>query len=248
MKLHPRLFLFFLLFWGGTILSTFAQDEPTAPIVPTVPAGETPVAPRQYYWFSPRVSVTVPHPIRNSSYHKCFVGVYELNAGLNVAVYKGLFLGLHYKNGLQRITENKIADYNASMYVNSACFKLGTDVFIGDKNRVIYTVSLAGGQNWTNYTGLTSKVEGTHIPTTYQCLYLEPEMDLYFLVESNFGIGATITYTMLDHSFDPYALHLNEYTQFPAVNSEKTHYLCFGFGFYYSLKRKNVRTKPNNGQ
>lgn len=230
-----RLLIILSLFTGGL----FAQTEPEAPVNTALPENDAPPPPKQYYWLSPRVSVTVPHPLKNAAFHKCFVGVYEINVGMNLMLYKGFFVGGYYKNNLQRITENKIADYNASLNINTASIKLGNDLFIGDKNRVIFSAAVSAGQCWADYSGLKTKTPGKYIPTKFNSIYVEPEVDLYFLVESNFGIGASVTYTMLNHSFDPYELSLNEYTQFGANNSGTTQYLCFGFGFYYSLLHKH---------
>lgn len=201
-------------------------------------ADEPPAVPKSYYVFSPRVSVTVPHPMANASFKKSFVGIYEISGGLNAYLVKGLFFGVTYKNALLKITENKIADYNASMYINNAAGKLGADVYVGDKNRVIYSASIAVGQNWTRYSGLVAKDPNRVIPNTYTCTYYEPEMNLFFLIESNFGIGATVSYSIFNKNFDPYELALNDWTQFSRNTSGNTQYLSFGFGFYYSLWRK----------
>src|SRR5689334_1280548 len=68
---------------------------------------------KEYYILSPRVSITVPHPVANRSFKKSFVGVYEFSGGLNVYIHKGLFAGAYYKRGFLKVMENKIPDYNA---------------------------------------------------------------------------------------------------------------------------------------
>ena len=93
---------------------------------------------KNYYLFSARVNVTVPHPVSNGAFKKCFVGIYEASGGLNLMLYKGVFVGGAYKNGLMKITENKIANYNASMQMNNASGKIGGDLYLGEKNRVIF--------------------------------------------------------------------------------------------------------------
>ena len=188
---------------------------------------------------SPRVSITVPHPMANKSFKKSFVGIYEISGGLNLMIKKGFFVGATYKNGLLKITENKIADYNASMYINNAGAKIGGDVYVGDKNRMILSTSVTVGQNWTKYSGLVCTVPNEHpMITSYTDTYVEPEVNFFFLIESNFGIGATVSYTFFNKKFDPYELCLNEWTQYPKINTGVTQYLSFGFGFYYSLLSK----------
>jgi hypothetical protein len=239
LKNFYKYLLFFSVFISSISLS--AQEDET-PVQQSVTDEEAPPAPKLYYVFSPRVSVTVPHPMNNQSFKKSFVGIYEISGGLNVYLVKGAFIGATYKNGLLKITENKIADYNASMSINNAAVKLGGDFYVGDRNRVIYSMAISGGRNWTKYSGLVAKDKNRIIPTSYSCNYLEPEMNLFFLIESNFGIGLTVSYSVFDTHFDPYELALNDWTQFSKNNSGNTQYLSFGFGFYYSLLRK-AKTK-----
>lgn len=237
--MKPRIIYFSLLLLCFPFRLLSQEGESPAP-----PASdETPAAPKRYYVFSPRVSVTVPHPMANSSFKKSFVGIYEVSSGLNTYLIKGVFLGATYKNALLKITENKIADYNASMYINNFAGKLGADVYIGEKNKVIYSASVAVGQNWTRYSGLVAKDPNRVIPDSYTCTYYEPEMNLFFLIESNFGIGVTVSYSIFSKNFDPYELALNDWTQFSRNTSGNTQYFSFGFGFYYSLWQKKKQTK-----
>jgi hypothetical protein len=228
-------YLFFFIFFS--IPRTITAQEEVPPVQQSVPDEPAP-EPKRYYVLSPRVSVTVPHPMGNASFKQSFVGIYEASGGLNLYLYKGLFIGGTYKNGLLKITENKIADFNASMYINNAGARLGADMYLGDRNRVIYSASLTVGQNWTRYSGLVAKDQSRVLPSSYSCTYYEPEMSLFFLIESNFGIGATIGYSIFNENFDPYELALNDWTKFSKDVTGNTQYLSFGFGFYYSLIRK----------
>lgn len=189
--------------------------------------------------------------MKNSSFKKCFVGIYEISGGLNFYLYKGLFLGGTYKNALLKITENKINDYNASLNINNEGIKIGGDFYVDEKNKVIYSLALTAGMSQGKYSGIVAKDKTRVLPLTYSCKYIEPEMNIFFLIESNFGIGATVSYSLFDHTFDPYALALNDWTQFPRKISGNTQYLSFGFGFYYSLlnkkKKPNASRVSNNG-
>lgn len=215
----------------------FSQDE-SLPVTPES-TGEMAAAKKQFYLLSPRISVTVPHPMGNKSFKKSFVGIYEISGGLNLMLYKGLFIGATGKNGLLKITENKIADYNASMSINNLAIKVGSDFYVGEKNNAIFSMALSYGQNWTKYSGI--KFKNANDPpklNSFTTPYWEPEMNIFFLIESNFGIGATLSYTVFDTHFNPYDLKLNEYSQFGTNNAVSTQFLSFGFGFYYSLIKK----------
>ncbi len=235
MKTPTFLLVVLFLFYCATLAKS--QDEPL-PVSPSA-VGETPPVKKQYFLLSPRVSITVPHPMGNKSFKKSFVGIYEASGGLNIMIYKGLFVGAAAKNGLLKITENKITDYNASMSFNNVCGKVGVDVYVGEKNRAIYSVALSYGQNWTEYSGIKTK-DANNPPkiNSFSTSYFEPEMNIFFLIESNFGIGATISYTVFDAHFDPYDLVLNEYAKFDTNNAVSTQFFSFGFGFYYSLIKK----------
>ncbi len=235
MKLKCYLFLSLLT------LSTFpliAQDEVVVPLTQTVSDEPVP-AKKQYYFLSPRVSVTVPHPTANSSFKKSFVGIYEVSGGMNVYLYKGFFLGLSGKTGLLKITENKIADYNASMAFNQAGGKIGGDFYVGEMNRAVFSAAVSFGKNWTKYSGLKHK-DPARPPkvTAFNTTYFEPEINIFFLIEANFGIGATVSYTAFNTNFDPYDLSLNEYSRFGSDNTGTTQFYSFGLGFYYSLINK----------
>lgn len=236
LRLHLILFLLF-----STIeFRLMAQEE--TPIAESTDNENSIEYKKEYYLLSPRVSVTVPHPVYNKAFKKTFVGVYEFSSGLNFYLYKGLFIGGTYKNGLLRITENKIADYNADMTINNIGGKIGSDFYVGEKNKIIFSVALTFAQNYTHYYGIVAKNESKPPKNLkYKTSLIEPEINLFFLVEPNFGIGATVSYSIFNTVFNPYDLCLDDWTSFPADNPGKTQYLSFGFGFYYSLIKKNKK-------
>lgn len=214
-----------------------AQDEIDTSKISTV--DDKPPRQKQYYLYSPRVSIIVPHPLGNEAFKKSFVGIYELNGGINLMLYKGLFVGADYKNALLKITENKIPDYNASMSINSVAGKIGSDFYVGYKNNMIFSAALSLGQNYTKYSSFISKIPNKQPSINgFKSSYIEPEIDMYFLIEANFGIGVTVAYSVIKRNFDPYELCLNEWSQFPKDNTGSTQYLSFGFGFYYGLSKK----------
>lgn len=233
MKLHT---IFISLLFSLFTLSCFSQEDLPVPATPKTE--EFPLK-KKHYLFSPRVSVTVPHPIADKSFKKCFVGIYEVSAGLNIFFYKGLFVGVTGKNGLLKITENKIADYNARMQINNVGGKIGGDLYVGENNKAILSFAVTVGHNWTQYSGLKWRdASKPPLYTSYETNLIEPETNIFFLIESNFAIGATVSYSIFDSHFDPYDLNLNEYSKFSSNNSVSTQYLSFGFGFYYSIVPK----------
>ena len=209
---------------------------------------DLPSAKKEYYLFSSRVSITVPHPTANNAFKKSFIGIYSFNIDFNVMAYKGLYIGATYKNTLLKITPNKIASYNVdslgqlnpypTMNSNNIAIKAGYDFYIGEQNKLIYSVGMALGKNWTKYNHLVCKTANKTPVTNFNTTYIEPEMGLFFLVEPNFAIGATISYTLLNKNFNPSDLCLNDWKSYNKSNENNIQYINFGFGFYYSFLKK----------
>ena len=154
-------------------------------------------------------------------------------------VYKGIFIGGVYETAGLKITGNKITNYSASMEVENVAGKIGGDFFVGERNRVVVSGALAVGQNWTTYYGLAPK--DNYPPpayTTFSCTYEQPSVHLYFLADRNFGIGATLSYTLYNHIFDSHELGLNYWGLPDYGTGGSTQYLSFGFSFYVNLWKK----------
>lgn len=199
------------------------------------------IEPRQrvYYQYSPRLTFTVPNPIANSAFNKTFVGVYELSAGLNLMFRKGFYAGVEVKNGLFKVTQKKIPNYNASMSVYCAAAKIGTDFYMNEKNTILMSMSFAAGQNVTKFYSLVSKTPGKQPEiNSFKTPYVEPELNIYLFTEENFGFGFTVSYTLMTRTFNPYELSLNDWTSYSKTNTGATQYLNFGFGLYWGLVQK----------
>ena len=228
MKQLNKYLLFLLLTLGPFI--TLAQEEDTLAI--DFDADVILPRERKHYQFTPRLSFTVPHPMGNAAFKKTFVGIYEINAGLNLMFYKGFFAGATFKNGLLKVTEKKIPDYNAGMSLNSAAVKAGGDFYLNDKNTVMLSASVSVGQNSTKYTSLVCKDPvGKPAITSFKSIYYEPEVSLFLFVEENFAMGFTTTYSIIKRTFDPYELCLNEWSAYGKDNTGPIRYISFGFGF-----------------
>lgn len=224
------------------VIPAFAQDPSTES---TSTSSDNGPSKKEYYWFSPRVSVTVPHPTGNGSFKKNFIGVYELSASFDIMMFKGVFVGAEYAYGTLKVgglTGVANFNYNPLMHVNNTGLRVGGQKYLGDRNRVIYTAAIAAGMNWTNFQKLKCK-DSTMAPpmSKYSTSYLKPEMNIYFLVESNFAIGATLSYTLYQRKFDPAEICLSDWkASVGAVTDKATQYLSFGFGFYYSFYKKKA--------
>ncbi len=231
---------FCLLFCIATI--SVSAQEPT-------PENNTPAKTsnyeslqKQYYWFSPHVSAGVPNPMNNTAFKANFAGVYFANAGMDINIYKGLFVGVGYTNATLKITGllgTQNFHYSPLMKMNNAGIRVGGKTFIGAKNRIVYSASVMLGQTWTHYTDLRCK-DSTMAPplTKYTTSFIQPEMELFFLIESNFAIGLTVSYSIYRKDFNPYEICLNEIKPVGPIGSGSTQVLNFGFCAYYNFLKK----------
>jgi hypothetical protein len=223
-------------------VSSFAQETPTPENNSTASTSTYEPLKKNYYWFTPHASVAIPNPMNNTAFKKNFVGVYEINAGLDINVFKGIFVGGAYKNATLKITGligSQNFHYTPLMKINNAGLRVGAKTFIGAKNRIIYSASIMMGQTWTQYTDLYC-ADSTKTPVSkYNASYIEPEMSIYFLVESNFAIGATLSYSIYRKNFDPYEICLNDIkSPIGPVGGGSTQIFSFGFCFSYSFLKK----------
>lgn len=231
----------FCLFLYVQVISAVAQEPSPESTASSDKSSYEPLK-KEQYWFSPHASVTVPNPMNNTAFKKNFAGVFQVNAGLDINIFKGVFVGAEYANATLKITGligTQNFHYSPLMKINNAGIRVGGKTFIGAKNRIIYSASVLVGQNWTHYTDLRCKDSTVAPPLTkYTTSFIQPEMSLYFLVESNFAIGATISYSIYRKHFDPYEICLNEIKPVGKVGAGTTQTLNFGFTVCYSFLKK----------
>jgi hypothetical protein len=229
--------LIVLLLFG--IIPAKAQ-EPAVDNAP-VRADEGPSR-KEYFWFNPHAAVTVPNPTGNKAFRKNLAGVYELSGGLDILLFKGIFVGAVYKNASLKITGITGASYfhyQPVLKLNNAGIRVGGRTYVGSRNRMIYSLSLTLGESWARYKDMRCK-DSTVAPalTHFTTSYVQPEMSIYFLLESNFAIGATLSYSVYNKQFDPYEICLDSWKAVGPLGSGPIQYLSFGFGFYYSFYKK----------
>jgi len=229
-----------LLFCIATI--SLSAQEPAPENNSTAKTSSYTSLEKEYYWFSPHVFVGVPNPMNNKAFKQNFAGVYLVSAGMDISIFKGVFAGVGYTNATLKITGllgTQNFHYSPLMKIDNGGIRVGAKTFIGAKNRIIYSASVMFGQTWTHYTDLRCK-DSTTTPalTKYTASFIEPEMNLYFLIESNFSIGLTVSYSIYRKDFDPYEICLNEIKPVGPIGSGSTQVLSFGFCAYYSFLKK----------
>ena len=185
-----------------------------------------------------RASCDIPNPTSNAAFRKSFVGVYEINASFNYTIYKGLYLGTTFKNGLFKMPSSKILEINTKAETYNYGGKIGYEHFLSET--ILFSFSMNGGRNFTKYTSVICTNLAENKPHQYNSTYFEPELNIYFFIEDNIAIGINISEMFLQKPFDPYAICLDEhsFTYTPQEITGVTSYLSFGFGVYVGLWKK----------
>ena len=191
-----------------------------------------------------RNSFTIPHPLSNDAFKKSFVGIYDFTPSLNMFIYECFYAGLVYKNALLTIPANKVPDVNIKMQVNNVGLKIGGDYYTSEKSFLSY--GLNAGQNWTKFTSVVSLIPNNHSDNNhFSSLYVEPEINMNFLVEGNFAIGVDLSCIIINKEFDPYAIFLNEHKGYePSQLNGLMAYFDFGFNVYYGFWKKQITSQP----
>lgn len=236
-KGYKYLFLFLL-----SLIALYTKAQDSVPSSDTAVI-ESQILPKANNLFSSRLSFTVPNPTGNKAFVKSFVGIYQVNASMNMALYKGVFIGVAFSNALLQVDKNVIPNktYAKQPFMNTynASVKIGSDWYIGENNRIIFSADVSVGQSFVKYSAFVCKDPAKNIATTdFKSPYGSAEVSMIFLVEPNWGIGPTISYSLISRSFDPYELCLEDWTTYSKANSGATQYLNFGFVCYFNFFRK----------
>ena len=233
-------YLFLLIFTVCTLV-VGAQEE--VPSTDTSTVIVNPIFPKANNLFNTRLAFTVPNPISNKAFNKSFIGIYQVNASMNMALYKNIFIGVAFSDALLQISKNIVPNTTYAkqpfMNVYNAAVKLGSDFRLGDKNRIILSTAILVGQSYVKYSSFVSKVPTENIQiTNFKSLYGEAEVNMIFLIEPNWGIGPSISYSLIKRNFNPFELALDEYTSYSSNSSGATQYFSFGFVCHYSFFKK----------
>jgi hypothetical protein len=232
-------YLLVLLLAFATLLSN-AQEAVVATDSTVV---EPLILPKANNLFNAQLTFTIPNAVSNKSFAKSFVGIYQVGGNLNLSVYKNLHIGVAFSDALMQVSKNVIPNktYAKQPYLNfyNAAIRIGGDFYVGDKNRVLFLPSLTVGQSTAKFSGFVAKSPAKSVTLKdYKSPYAQADVGLIFLVEENWGIGPTLSYTLVQHNFNPNDVCLEEWATYSSNSSGSTQYLSFGFVCYYSFFKK----------
>lgn len=221
---HLIYILFFLL--GCSFLGT-AQDE--------MPSEDLNFEFKESR-YSIRGQFGVPNAVMGEVFRKKFVGSYEGNFNFQVRVYKHLFCGVGYKNGLMSIS-NRVPVVLTKLRVNAPYARIGINKIIGDRS--FSTFAINAGYTFSEFVKVQSRAQGNLPVLPFASAFVEPEISYNLCVAETFAFYGFVNCALYFIAVDKDALHLQDYTPVKNLSSgSPTGIVGFGFGFYYGFKKR----------
>jgi hypothetical protein len=193
------------------------------------------------YRISIRGNGLIPHPISNGAFRRSFNGIYDATLSVNLELYKGFNIGLMGKNSGFQTPPNKIASLNTKEQYNVGGLRLGYDYFIN--KTVVFASGINFGQCYIHAYDIIPVTSAANVQPNSQGTYMEPEIAISFFTETDFAIGFNLSYEIINTSFNPYALALEQHniTFSQGDLTGTTQNLSFGFHFVYTFWKKKKR-------
>ena len=235
-----------LVLFSFAALPSLAQDSLS--VTDTAEVVEDLVLPRGSYLYSSTMSFTVPNPIGSTIFKNNFLGIYQITGALKLSLFKGFRIGVDFSNAQFKIDKNIIRDYNINVSKSynpriimfTAAVSLGNQIYLGENNRLILAADVSVGQTYAKFSSFSCKDSLSAITLTdFKSWYGKTSLSLYFLMEKNWGLGPTISYTIINRSLMADEICLDDWTKTdPSANQNNLQHINFGFVVYYSFSQK----------
>lgn len=186
-----------------------------------------------------RGNAHLPHPVSNAVFRSKFIGLFATDLSFNFAPSKKTYIALGYKEGLISISNKEARDLHVKMQLHQPF--IGFDYSYLMHQVVLFNGGIRGGYAANKFIDVVCK---TDMPGSkyFYTPYIEPEFGFNFLVEDNFGICISFSYTYYFKQFNPEQICLQEWTSLSGKRTDSnTQVLNLGFGFYYGFLKKKDR-------
>jgi hypothetical protein len=177
----------------------------------------------------------IPNPIDNPAFKKTASGVFDIELSPVVNVYRGFLIGLtgginQFKTPPQKIPDVKTVR-NSTFYGGLA----GYEFLLGETT--IGSITVEAGNSMVTYEKQICQV----LLPKKNSGFIRSNLNLYFVVDPQFALGAHVSYTSQQLSFDPYSLCLDKKAlYYPDELGGKTNYYNFGFSLYYLFLKNGM--------
>jgi hypothetical protein len=190
--------------------------------------------------FSIRSNISIPKVVSSNAFRNSFAGAITADINFDYKLFSNFYCGLGYAYTYfkpQKVFRDQRV--NSNLQAQNGYLKLGYDHFFS--NTGFISTSLNTGYNYSSFNGNVYKndsLKGKY-PTTFSTIFIEPMVGVYFIVDPNFAIGATLSYNYNFAKFNPdYAGYNQWFTYKNVKNNWNMSMITFGFGFYYGLSKK----------
>ncbi len=193
------------------------------------------------YGLNMRGSANIPYFVTSKGIRRTFTGVYGASFSPRFDLYKGISIGGSYELVTFTTAANKVSKLNYNepvMHNNNLGLLIGYDHYSSETT--LWSFALEGGKTWIDYTNLScTEADSMNTIHSFNAFYLKPEASVYFFIEKNVAIGATLSYHFLTESFNPDLACLRTYKDYTAGELEgPISYLNIGFGLYIGITKK----------
>ncbi|MBI2270533.1 MAG: autotransporter outer membrane beta-barrel domain-containing protein [Bacteroidetes bacterium] len=193
------------------------------------------------YRFDTRINGLVPHPLSNKAFKSTFIGVYSVSGSQNVQLFKNFYAGICGGNSLYKIPTNKLVAGNGyrlsnQFQLNWAGLNIGYDYYFTPHGFLSTSISI--GQSFGKFSSIQTITPAT-IKDEFNTAYLQITENINFILEDHFGIGFLVSYTYINHSFDPADIALDQFKHYESgdMNGAVSH-LEVGFNLYFGYVKK----------
>ncbi len=200
--------------------------------------------------FNDYVECLVPSPVTNTAFRNSFVGIYTLNGSANVMLFQNFYIGICGSNSLYKVPTNKVIstsvnaaggyDLSDLYQVNSGGLNLGHAYYFSPGN--FLTTSIAVGPSFSKFTEVqiaVPVVPPAELNKTFNAIFVQAACGIQFSVEDHFGLGFSVSYTMLNHAFNPNDIALNQFASYSAAEAKgNMSFVELGFSVYFGYVKK----------
>jgi len=177
-----------------------------------------------------------------------FYSVGDINGGVHFGIARGLNVGLNMRyTGFQvRQGASNVIDTVINGLINSVRtiynaytpgMTISYDKWVGQKSFFSFHVNT--GYSFVNYTKIRNAFKGNPDDAKYRALLIEPAVHYVLFFQDRVAFNMKVSYNWTNGWFRPETVGLDKGV-LPYVSSDlkgNIHFISFGFGFLYSLKR-----------
>ena len=153
--------------------------------------------------FSTRINCGIPKYVSSELLYSTFHGVLVADVNMNYRLFSNFFIGVGYSYSYSQAEKELRNQFiHTHMETHNGFLKIGYDKFFSANGFASFSVN--AGLNYTTFEGIMYKNDTLigKFPTQFVSHFLEPQIGIYYFVESHVAIGGNIGYNFNFTKFD----------------------------------------------